>query len=219
MDVQEIVAPAVIAALVSGLVSIGAAIINNRNARSINQERLKAEADLAEKKYRNERALADWKRKTDLAEQVLAGFYKARAVFQSARHPLSRGYEGQTREKVEGETPEQTSHRNAIFAPLERLNKEVDFLTDLTSLRFRFSALFGAEGDKPFGELISAYNEVQYATHALMDEGLPRSDQREMRLEEAIWGMGEDDKIVKAINSAVSTIEGLCRPILMSQPD
>ncbi|RWP68094.1 hypothetical protein [Mesorhizobium sp.] len=219
MDVQGIIAPAVVAALVSGGVSIGAAIINNRYARSMHHERLNADADLAEKKYRYERALADWKRKTDVAEEVLAGFYKARAIFSSARHPLSRGDEGASRKRVDGEAPEQTSRRNAVFAPLERLNKEVNFLTELTSIRYRFSALFGAEGDKPFSEIISAYNEVQHATYALLDESRSGSEQRELRLEEAIWGMGDDDKITKAINNAVSTIENLCRPILLSQPE
>lgn len=219
MELHEIIAPAVVAALVSGVVSIGAAIINNRYARSMHQDRLKADADLAEKKFRYERALADWKRKTDLAEEVLAGFYKARALFQSARHPLSRGHEGASRKPEDGETPEQTSRRNAVFAPLERLNKEVDFLTELTSLRYRFSALFGAEGDKPFSEIIATYNAVQRATYALLDDGLSRSEQREMRLEDVIWGVGEDDKTAKTLDDAVRTVEELCRPVLLSQPN
>lgn len=184
----------------------------------MHQERLKAEANLAEKKFHYERALTDWKRKTELAEEVLAGFYKARSLFQSARHPLSRGHEGGTRKAEDGETPQQTSRRNAIYAPLERLNKEIDFITELTSLRYRFTALFGTEGDKPFQEIISAYNQVVHATYALMDDALTRNEQREMRLEEAIWGFGDDDKIATAMNNAVRIIEELCRPVLSSQP-
>ncbi|RWQ42240.1 MAG: hypothetical protein EOS21_09550 [Mesorhizobium sp.] len=185
----------------------------------MHSERLKADAELAEKKYLYERALADWERKTELAENVLAGFYKARAIFKAARHPFSTGNEGSSREKPDDEKPSQTSRKNAIYAPYERLKKEIDFFTDLTASRYRFSALFGAEGDEPFSRIVSAFNEVQNATFALLADDLSPSESREMGLQAAIgWVRSEDDKIAAAIDQAVAEIERLCRPILLSQP-
>ena len=93
------------AALIGGLLG---AWISSRTTRVTHRERVKADHDLAERrftferelaerKFKLDRGLADWKRRTDLAEEVLSDFYKARSIFGQARSPFAFAGEGKTR--------------------------------------------------------------------------------------------------------------------------
>ncbi|MGH6840493.1 MAG: hypothetical protein ACREDV_00125, partial [Methylocella sp.] len=79
MDFASLIGPAVVAACVSGFISIVGMIVSNRTARAIHPEKLgfdrdqadrKISADiaLAEKKLAVDRTFAAWKRRTELAE-------------------------------------------------------------------------------------------------------------------------------------------------------
>jgi hypothetical protein len=135
--------------------------------RELVDKRFEFDKELAERKLALDRSLSDWKRRTELAEQVLSDFYKASVIFQSARYPAFAG-EGRTRPQTEGQMEDPTE--DAIFVPLERLNKEITFLSDLHARRFRFMALFGAEAAKPFDVLSVTYNQIQIATYALLHD-------------------------------------------------
>jgi hypothetical protein len=83
------------------------------------------------------------KRKAELAEEVLADFYRAKLIFVWVRSPGAFGDEGKTRKAEPGETPEQTRYRNALYAPIERLTEHNAFFAEMAARRFRFKAVFG----------------------------------------------------------------------------
>jgi hypothetical protein len=87
MDFSSLIGPAVVAAVISSLVPGLGFLISARTTRAVHAERLAFEAEqferrvsaeiaLAEKKVTLDRALAAWKRRTELAEEVLTDFYK-----------------------------------------------------------------------------------------------------------------------------------------------
>lgn len=85
--------PVVFAALVTGAVAILTLIVNASLTRSLHQQRLQAdlalsrergvqEMKLAERKADLERHAADWQRKAEFAEEVLAEFGEMVALFR-----------------------------------------------------------------------------------------------------------------------------------------
>jgi hypothetical protein len=223
----SLIAPAVVAAVIS---LIGVAI-SVRTTRAIHRERLEAEhqlaerrlradIDLAEKKFRLDRALADWKRRTDLAEQVLADFYKAGDLFSSARSPLALEGEGRSRKRQNTETEDEAQQRDAIYAPFERLLKHLDFFSELHARRYRFRALFGPDSIKPFQALLAAYNDVALATRILVAGRRTTLTVEQLNKYEATigWGLDDEDAIKKAIDQAISDMEAICRPVLETPP-
>ncbi|MFY0574188.1 hypothetical protein ACN28S_07375 [Cystobacter fuscus] len=182
--------------------------------------------ELSERKIRLDQAFADWKRRTELAEQVLADFYKAKELFQSARQPFSTSSEGLTRERSEDETETETSYKNYLYAPFERLAKNITFFTELNARKHRFAALFGPEALEPFAIIVTSYNRVASATDILIEDYDARRQGQDMddktRKEfMRIIGRGYDDandEIGNEIKRAVSKIEAICIPILRSSP-
>ena len=130
------------------------------------ERRFTFDKELAERKFEFDRNLIDWKRRTELAEQTLADFYKVKELFRSARQPFAFAGEGRSRPHAEGD---EDHGKDAIYAPLERLNKEFTFLSELHARRFRFMTLFGERTVEPFNSVISSYNELQYVTFALLN--------------------------------------------------
>jgi hypothetical protein len=138
MDYTSLIGPAVVAAVISGLISGIGIVISARTTRAIHSERLafdreqsehrvNAEIALAEKKVTLDRALAAWKRKTEFAEEVLTDFYKAREVIDAARSPGGFEGEGATRQIEPWETEDDTRTLNAYFRTAERLRGQADF--------------------------------------------------------------------------------------------
>ena len=105
----SLIGPAVVAAGVSGIVSVVGLIVSTRTARAIHTEKLgfdrgqaaqklafdkrlaerkfEFDKDLAERRFKYARALHDHRRRTEIAEEVLADFYQARDIMQAARSP------------------------------------------------------------------------------------------------------------------------------------
>jgi hypothetical protein len=153
MDFSPVPRPVVVAALVSGFITIIGMIVSNRTARAIHTEKLASDSDLAERKFtfdKNlserkvaadtalaekklalDRAFAAWKRKTELAEQVLADFYEARDIIAAARSPGGFGDEGNTRQKEDWETEADTRSLNSYYRTTERLQKKSEFFAQL----------------------------------------------------------------------------------------
>jgi hypothetical protein len=221
-----LVGPAVVAALVS-LIGLALSIRTTRaihrerldTDRQLSDRRLQADVDLAERKFRLDRAMADWKRRTELAEQVLADFYKANDLFSSARSPFALAGEGASRKRDEHETESQASHRDAIYAPFERLQKNIDFFSDLHARRYRFRALFGSAAAEPFLAFVGAYNEIAIATSALLSNQGPLNEELQTKYEVAIgWTIPEKDHVKQKLDKAVSDMEAICRPVLEVVP-
>ena len=230
MDWTPLIAPAVVAAVISGVVSVTALFMNRSMTLAMHEQRLvfereqterRTSADIAleEKKLALDRTLADWKRRTELAEQVLADFYKARELFTTARSPFAFGGEGATRPRQEGETESEARSRDAIYAPFERLSKEMTFFSEMHARRFRFMTLFGNDAAQPFFAFVRSYNEIGHATRMLINPRYPPRDQEREKYEKLIgWAAEGEDPVRPQLDEAVAAMERLCRPVLDANP-
>lgn len=165
------------------------------------------------------RGLDDWRRevvgrrKAELAEEVLAQFYRAKDVLTWARLP----------DRAHGErTPD--AARNAQFrlaasAPIERLTQESQLFSELQASRYRFMAFFGEEATKPFADLAAIHGEIVSSAGELVrtfDENAAAPDPaRRDAWESAIgWGGAELDGLARRLDQAVGEIERTCRPLI-----
>jgi hypothetical protein len=161
------------------------------------------------------------KRKAEVAEQVLAGFYEARDILAHARSPMSWGDEGSTRPPAVNETETDRSLLNSYFRTVERLNKKNEFFAHLAARRYSFIALFGADAAKPFDEVFGIRQSVLLAvqmlsqthmqTRGMLRERAPAESEWENTIG---WGVTDDDKIARRIDAAVAAMEAACRPAI-----
>lgn len=230
MNWSSFIGPAVVAAAVSGVVTIVGFLLNRSTSLTMHRQKLEADRDLAErkvnadislaeKKFELDRQLADWKRRTELAEQILAHFYKARDIFVAARHPAAFGGEGETRPDRDKDNEAVRHHHDAIYAPFERLTKERDFFSEMQARRFRFTAVFGNEAAEAFQVFVRNYNRIGIAVRALIHDREHLTPDMRTKFEGMIgWTMDENDPVQLELDQAVNTIEGTCRPVLQVQP-
>jgi hypothetical protein len=163
------------------------------------------------------RGLGAWRselvgrRKTELAEEVLAQFYQARDVLTWARTPAV----GQ------GAGPERTARSDdwneALSATIERITEESELFSQLHANRYRFIACFGEAASSAFEEVRSVHTEIIVAAGELMRDSSNLAEDREARREiwkGAIgWGQREDDPIPTRLDNAVRQIEQVCLPL------
>jgi hypothetical protein len=87
MDLSGWIAPAVVAAVVSGFVSFVGLFVNRSTMISLRKEDQEADLKLADRKFQYDRDLHDHKRRVELAEAVLSDFYQCVDVFREIRGP------------------------------------------------------------------------------------------------------------------------------------
>ncbi len=174
---------------------------------------------LAEKKLALDRAFEAWKRRTELAEEVLADFYEARDIIMAASSPGGFGDEGSTRQKEPWETEDDTRLLNSYFRTAERLLNKSEFFAQLSARRNRFLALFGQGAAKPYDEIFRIRGEILIAVRML----IMTHQQRELdslRHDRQTWEttMGwvhtEQDPIETRLNQLTVGIEEICRPVI-----
>jgi hypothetical protein len=157
------------------------------------------------------------KRKAELAEEVLADFYRVPLIFEWVRSKGGFGGEGETRKAMPGETSDETRYRNAIYVPIERLSKENEFFGQMSARRFRFKALF--DTDKPFADLAAIQNEIIVAARMLIityrDAPIQEPPQKAEWETTIGWGFAEKDPIDLRLKDIVAEAERLCRPYLI----
>lgn len=91
------------------------------------------------------RVEATGRRRIELAEDVLSGFYQIRAIIHDARAPFVRSGEMQPEEGVAEEVA-----TNSVYAPRRRLRRHLSFITEFRAKRYRFAAIFDPESTGPF---------------------------------------------------------------------
>jgi hypothetical protein len=179
---------------------------------------LDAQVSLAERKFQLDVALADRKRRQEMAEDLLSGFYQARTVMQSVRSPLSFESEGAERPRPDYENEAQARSRNIYYVPLARLKKHSEFLSDFMSKRYRAQAMFGAGIGGAFQSVHEVVGAVQVSSDMLIQmagEGLDPTTRRQF--EKDIWWTNlADDSLDQKIQQAIQAVEAICRPILES---
>ena len=210
-DAAALIAPAGVAAAISGLISLLGVWIAVAASRRIQKRGLAA---FAARPLRPPPP----PRPDEFAEQVLADFYQARELIQDAR--LSSLFDPQVgaRRTVAGETNEEARALNGYRAVAERLINREAFFAQLQARRQRSIALFGEDALKPYDDLYTLRRTIIHAAQMLIetyqhDGGATLSARSEW---EAIISQGKSspDVIASALTGIVQAIEHICRPVI-----
>lgn len=169
------------------------------------------------------RGLGTWRaelvvrRKTELAEEVLAQFYRARDVLTWARTPALREAPARGQDGFDA-----GAHR-ALSAPIARITEESELFSELHANRYRFIAYFGDKAASAFEEIRAIHAEVVRAAGELVrDDAGPAAaaGPRNETWEGAVgWGPREDDRIPRRVDDAVRQIEQICLPLIQEGAD
>ncbi|HEX4741639.1 MAG TPA: hypothetical protein VH353_09935 [Caulobacteraceae bacterium] len=156
------------------------------------------------------------RRKAELAEEVLAQFYRARDALIWARLPA-----GGAGTDVPADDGAQAAARDAtaMAAPIERLNQASQVFSELQASRYRFMAYFGEDAARPFDDLRKVHNEVVEASARLIRaQGKPVSEgdaaDQDVWRNTIGWGAHGQDHLADRLERAVRTIERICRPLI-----
>jgi hypothetical protein len=152
------------------------------------------------------------RRKTELAEEVLAQFYRARDVLIWARlpdRPLDLG--------PQDDDPDKRHHSHA--SPIERLTQESALFSELQASRYRFMAYFGEDSAHPFEQIRAIHGEVMSSAQSLIrDPNGLASDADRDRWKDAIgWVEAEDDTLARRLADTIAEVEHVCRPLIADQ--
>ena len=152
------------------------------------------------------------RRKAELAEDVLAQFYRARDVLTWARlpdRPLGLVLQGDDRDR---------RHRSHA-SPIERLTQESALFSELQASRYRFMAYFGEDSQHPFEEVRAIHGEVMSSAEALIrDPNELAADTERDRWEDTIgWVDDADDALARRLAETIAAVEEICRPLIADQ--
>ncbi|MDD7971313.1 hypothetical protein [Roseinatronobacter alkalisoli] len=170
------------------------------------------------------------KRRVDLAEETVEIFGKLRDAFQHIRSPFSFSGEGSSRERNEGETPEESEILDRANIVFERYRKYENTFNRAYALKFRAKAYFGKDVGNCFDEMFIIRAEIFSAAQSLArswrDQGRRKMNQGQLaqhiermhKNEEIFWETGGEDEIKKRINNSVQRIEDVCTGIIQPRP-
>ncbi len=225
---------AVIAAIVSAIVSIAVLVVSTWTARALHSKKLDSERtlaerrfeydkDLAERKFRYERDLHDRGRRVELAEQALTAILEAKGALGFALIGARFETEDSTRKSQEEESIIQKKTRDLYFLPIQRLIPYNELFSKLNCLRLAFIAHFGEPAGEPFEEIFQVHQEIITAAKILINT-VPSSEgeyQNWAHMNELLWStlgwgptMQNRVKLQLRIDKAVEAIEAICRPVL-----
>lgn len=217
---QAVVTAAIVSGIIgtfSALVSIGiTALVSRDNAREqrrldqkLSGEKANAEIELAQRRFRLEIKLADWKRKTELADIVLASFYNLQFIIDEVRAPFVGVAEMTPMEGVDDSVATKSD-----YAPVRRLGQYKSFFSEFHARRNTFAVLFGSDTTKYFDDALRIRNRIYYAVeHLLKWPNWERDNfaewQKTSRI--AFDHHDENDPIRPAVDEIVKAVEDVCR--------
>lgn len=168
-----------------------------------------------------------WRRKYELAEEVLALFYQVEESFSQIRNTFSNLEEGSSRVKSAKEKPEETAFLNRANIVYERYQNESDVFIQLRKIKHRFKTVFGTNTEIPFNEIQKIINEIFRANHRLAQkywrnyiplfysESIDEFIQKKEEYESIIWASYDEDDLIEArIKSIITDIEKICYEII-----
>ena len=242
MNWTSLIGPAVVAAVISGIVATIGIWISARTARHIHTEKLAFDREQAEQKFEFDKRLAEhkvdldtglaerkfvfdkdvvaWRRRYELAEQILSAAYEARATLKWARGRLIRQGEGETRKATGPESDKLRDARNSAFVPAERLFQNSKPFDTLQTLQDVAAAHFGPEAVKPISAIAVEHHGITDAVAILLqmvgenDDGHTVEALRPIRAR--LWGE-EAKEANKNIDAAIEQLEALCKPALSAK--
>ena len=173
------------------------------------------------KKWRKE---IRFKRKFELAEEILINAYEAVDVIGVIRFPASRTDEGQTRELKDDETPEQTRTLNNLYVIKERFLKNNDSFKKLFSIRYNVKAVMGKEFEenlnvilkmpKKIFNIVDQYVDVHLNSENYSNEERNRIGKEYSKTVFADLTRKEEDPIYMKMKVAIENLEKECVKIL-----
>lgn len=173
---------------------------------------------------------AKWKRKYELAEEVLSLFYEIKDILNAIRSILGSKDEGKTRIPNPNEPPAKKELLDQAYVTWERYLKYADRFRKLHSLRYRFITVFSNDAAKPFDTINKIITELNIAVQMLANYWYQRNylyeflgqEQMETLIksidsyEAVIWaGLHKPDPINDMVDSMVKEIEDICKPVLL----
>lgn len=188
---------------------------------SLAKQKFEFDKELARQKFELERLQIVHKRRFDLAEALLADVYRFRDLMAFVRNGAAFGKEGQTRQGEDYEDEHLKHSRDIFFVPIERLQKESEFIGALMAKESTARAHFGPDATKALGLLSQTSRTVQISAGMLIQlSGQPMQDQKFLEdLRKDIWAplasvRNGRDEIAIQIEEAVKLVESFCRPAL-----
>jgi hypothetical protein len=232
MDWTSYIGPTILPSLLAGAIAILVVFINRWTNLKIHKEKFEFDKQISELKFafdkrisieklNHERQQAIFKRRFDLAEQVLADAYQFRDMMAYVRNGAVFQGEGDTREKEKFETDNEARNRRTYFVPLERLQARSEFISAMMVRRVTCRAHFGEDAEKAFDAFHKAIHRVRISASMLSDmssdyEQGDKDFKEELRRD--IWQpLAEykgDDRVGKDIDAGVELIESFCGPVL-----
>jgi hypothetical protein len=161
------------------------------------------------------------RRQFEVAEDVLATFYTMQDVIYQVRAPLVLAAEMQTEEGLDDRIA-----TDADYAPLRRLSRHQQTISEFRSKRPVFAAIFGKEKTEPFQEIERILIEIKTAVEARLEgkrAGLPnRGDAdyefyREMSRIIFRFPGKDKDPITPRVEGAVKSVEEICEPVIRAR--
>jgi len=168
-----------------------------------------------------------WKRKYELAEEVLSLFYECKEKISIIRSPIGYVGEGKTRKKSENEKPEDSEILDNAYVFHERYEREKEPFIKLRALKFRFIAVFGVGSQIPFDEMHKIISEILSAANWLgrrywRDQGRKEFSEKQFdrhlsemeKFENIVWESYESsDEIQSKVDDCIKKIEQICSVI------
>jgi hypothetical protein len=231
MDWGNLVGPAVVAASVSGAVTIVGFFVNRSISLKLHQEKIDADRRLAERKVEADTALAERKfnldqlhalqnRRFELAEAVLSDAYRFRDTMAYVRNGFAFDGEGLTRQSAATETDSLKNVRNSYFVPVERLQANNEFISTLMARQHAAHSLFGPDARKAFELFGEVMHRVRVASSMLIEMSGQHGNDKELSstLRADVWAAygqhKNGDQLGQKIDEALELIERFCRPAL-----
>ena len=102
---------------------------------------------------------AKWKRKAEVAEEVLLSFYKVRSVFEVIRHPLV-GMEEISQDRTD-------ELRSSAAVTTKRYQENMVAFDQLRSLRWKYRVVFPRADEEPFEEVEVLLRKILASSYML----------------------------------------------------
>jgi hypothetical protein len=212
--------------LITALFGLGGVVVGSLISwgvqASLLGRRIEADNKLAQRRFAQEREQVIYKRRFELAETLLADAYRFRTVIRGVRVSGSFGGEGKSRTAEREETKETIKKKNIFYVPVERLERNNQFLGEFFAKRFAAAAQFGPRVTEGFNLFNTVTNDIYVASEMLIgmvEQQSPNDANTKDELLDILWAnrapaFGREDKIETQTEKGVAILEGICRPVL-----
>jgi hypothetical protein len=170
---------------------------------------------------------ATWKRKYEIAEEVLSCVYDISDRFNTIRSPVGYGGEGKSRKKNENETTEESTIMDNAYVVIERFERNKEPFTKLKSLKYRFMVVFDKCDEEPFNDISKLTAKLQVSSYRLgrywIDQGRKNFNEKDFQnhlknmheQEDVFWSSSsEKDVFKKEVEKVINKFEIICKNVI-----